>query len=448
MKKSKYFSIGLMIFLVIAVSAALVFVLFNFKDVLSVVKEFFDIISSVVIGALFAYLLNPVVKAVEKLMLKMLAKSNMPERTAKKFSRIVGVIIAMILLIGTIAVLIAAIVPGLIRSISEILAQERLQSYYDSFVAWGEGVVRGTAFENWFVDNVKNGDLFDKISELAKKVDITTISSVLSGAYSVLKFVANALIGIIVALYMLLSKDKFQAQAKKIVVACFRPKRANRVLELSRRTNSILGGFFVGKIIDSLIIGILCYIGMRIFGMSQPELISVVFAITNIIPFFGPFIGIAFGTLLLLLEGLVSGNAFPALYFLIFSFILQQIDGNIIGPRILGDRLGISDFWVLVSITVFGGIFGFGGMLLGVPVFTLIYSLIDDAVNNSLKKKKLTTKTDAYYNIITVSDLDAYDETFSHSTVVYSEDTFESEYDPDTDMEIDDDPNADNDVLD
>ena len=203
-------------------------------------------------------------------------------------------------------------------------------------------------------------------------------------------------------------------------------------MEIGRLANKSLGGFLVGKLIDSLIIGILSYIGMTILRLPYALISSVFVGLTNIIPFFGPIFGIVIGGVLILLQ-----SPMQALYFLIFEFALQQVDGNIIGPRILGDRLGISDFWILVSITVFGGLLGFTGMLLGVPVFTVIYAVIAQNVNEALKKKNLPLRTDVYYTIETVEDLEKYKKEFATSTVFQSADSFETEYDPDDDIEYD-----------
>ena len=203
-------------------------------------------------------------------------------------------------------------------------------------------------------------------------------------------------IGLVVAVYLLISKEKFISQTKKLVVAVFKTRGANRLFEVGRLANQSFGGFMVGKVIDSFIIGLISYVGMIILDLPYALLSSALVGLTNIIPFFGPLIGIVIGGILIVLQSPID-----ALYFLIFELILQQVDGNIIGPKILGDRLGISDFWILVSITVFGSLFGFGGMLLGVPVFTVIYALISQAVNNALSKKNLPQNSEHYYSILT-----------------------------------------------
>ena len=244
------------------------------------------------------------------------------------------------------------------------------------------------------------------------------------------------IIGLVVSVYLLIDKERYIAQFKKFLVSILKTKWANRILEIGRFTNQSFGGFMVGKIIDSFIIGLISYVGMLILGLPYPLLSSTLVGLFNIIPFFGPLIGIVPSAILILLQSPIQ-----CLYFLIFEIILQQVDGNIIGPKILGGRMGISGFWVLVSITVFGSVFGFPGMLVGVPVFTVIYALCSEAIDNSLKKKKLSQNTDDYYSILAVEDLAQYDKDYGEPTVFYSGDTFETEYDPDDDFEFDD-PNS------
>ncbi|MDD7771903.1 MAG: AI-2E family transporter [Firmicutes bacterium] len=432
-KNNKYVSLGLTLLSVIAIGAILILILFNLGDFYQAIKSFFSLISSVLYGLVFAYLMNPIMKLVERNLTTWLSRGNMPERRVKSLSRGIGIVAALIIFLLSVYALFAAIVPQVVASLEELLSPESINSGYAKVTEWIDSVIRGTPVENWFNQNGES--VVKKVQDwIAKEVDFATaLSSAAEQVYGIAKGVFNAVVGVVVAVYMLISKDRFQAQAKKITVALFRQDHADRVMELARRTNAIFGGFIVGKIIDSVIMGIICYIGTLILGTPYAMLVSVIVGVTNIIPFFGPLIGLVFCCLLVLLQ-----NPLQALYLAIFLLVLQQVDGNIIGPRILGERLGISDFWILVSITVFGGLFGFAGMLIGVPVFTLIYSLINDGVNRALKKKQQPLQTDLYYSILTVSDLSKYKKEYSDSTVVYSEDTFETEFDPDDDIEYDD----------
>lgn len=427
--------LGITLICVVLICGLLALLLFNVSGLSGIFGKLLEVLSSVFYGIVFAYLMNPLMKLAEGLFLNLFSKKNMPERTAKRLSRGLGITVAAIVFVAVVYVIIASVVPQVIESAKDLI-NNKLNEYYNTITGWIEKLVSQNAtLKGWYDANKEKIDIFGYLKTWLESKDVAKFfSDAIGQVYGVAKGLLNVLIGFVIAIYMLASKERFQCQAKKITVALFKPKTADRVMEVARRTNGIFGGFIVGKIIDSLIIGVLCYIGMLIFRLPYAILISALVGITNIIPFFGPLIGIACGTFLILLT-----DPLQALYFLIFGVVLQQIDGNIIGPKILGDRLGISDFWILVSITVFGGLFGFVGMLLGVPVFTLIYSLVNDAVNNALRKKEHTTTTGDYYDITAVSDLDRSRETTERPTVFYSEETFDSEYEPDDDIEFSDD---------
>ena len=431
-KDSKYYRLGKTLLLVIILSAFFIVTLINVGIVYASIKKIISVFSFVLYGIVFAYLMNPTLKQVEKLFQKIFSKSNMTERGVRKLSRILGALIALLVFIALVYGLLALVVPQIIDSLSETFSPENLQKYYDQITTWLREKLKDTPLEGWMKQSDPLKVLQNWLSEKQENI-MSTLGSVVTGAYGVGKVIFNMLIGVVVAMYLLISKERFIAQIKKLVVAVFKPRVANRVFEIGRLTNKSFGGFMVGKLIDSLIIGLISYIGMLIFGLPYPLFSSAMIGIFNIIPFFGPFIGIGIGAILIILQSPIQ-----CLYFLIFEIILQQVDGNIIGPKILGGRLGISDFWILVSITVFGSFFGFGGMIMGVPVFTMIYTLVSEAVNKSLRKKKRPLQTEDYYSILTVEDLEKYDQEFGEPTVFYSGDTFETEYDPDDDFEFDD----------
>ncbi len=208
---------------------------------------------------------------------------------------------------------------------------------------------------------------------------------------NVINIVKNLLIGLIVAIYVVNSKETFISQAKKITYSILPEPNAAFVIDQFRLAHRMFGGFIIGKMIDSLIIGVICFVGMSILNIPYVMLVSVIIGVTNIIPFFGPFIGAIPSALLILLA-----NPLKSLYFLVFVLVLQQFDGNILGPKILGDSTGLSSFWVLFSILLFGGLWGFIGMVIGVPLFAVIYHLIRLTVNHFLRKKELSTVTEEY----------------------------------------------------
>jgi predicted PurR-regulated permease PerM len=208
---------------------------------------------------------------------------------------------------------------------------------------------------------------------------------------SIASSIWNIILGLIISIYMLIDKEKFFALSKKVTCSLFSKSTADKVFELTHRSNNIFGKFLSGKILDSFIIGILTFIVLSIFKMPYTVLVSFIIGITNIIPFFGPFIGAIPSFFIILFVSPIK-----SLWFLLIILIIQQIDGNIIGPKILGDSLGISAFWILFSLLVTGKLFGLVGMVIGVPLFTLIYSIIKDIVEGRLKKKGLPSETSDY----------------------------------------------------
>lgn len=201
----------------------------------------------------------------------------------------------------------------------------------------------------------------------------------------------NIILGIIISIYLLIDKEKFFGMSKKIIYAVLSSRHAERTLELTRRSNSTFGKFLSGKILDSTIIGVLTFVILTVFKMPYTLLVSFIVAVTNIIPFFGPFIGAIPSVIIILFVSPIK-----ALWFLLIIFVIQQIDGNIIGPKILGDSIGISAFWILFSIMVAGKFLGFVGMIIGVPLFAVIYSVVKENVEAKLEKKGLDTETKKY----------------------------------------------------
>lgn len=429
-RNEKYVKWGLTAFAVVVASVIFWLIFSNLRGFYNIVQEFVGIISPLIYGALFAYLMNPVMKRTQKLMDKVLGKRKLKPERAKSISKITGIVVALLVLLLAIFAICALIVPSLVASLETLLSQERLDRYYNTISKWINGFLAGTDVQVWVKENL--GDMLNIVLDALKKVDISAlVDGLFSSVYSVFLTGFNLLIGIVAAVYFLVFKESLQAQSKKVVVAFFRADHADRLLEVARRANRIFGNYLIGKIIDAIIVGVITYIGMEIMGMAYAPLIATIIGVTNIIPFFGPFIGLVPSALILLID-----NPLHALYFVIFILVLQAIDGNIIENRILGEKLGISDLWVLAAILVFGGIFGFAGMLLGVPIFAVIYSLIVDRVNKRLKRKRYPIDTGEYYSIRCVDDLPAEPPpSYSFDSV---EPTYDLEMSPDDDYEIED----------
>ena len=398
-RNSHYFKWGLTAFLVLAAVVVFWVVFSNLGGVYDLILEFFGIISSLLYGCVFAYLMNPVMEYSEKLLTKLLRKSKWKEQRKATVVKVCSVVITVLTFLGAIYALIALIVPNIYDSIAELLRPERLQEYYNTVLQWVHDTFAGTPVGEWIEANF--ADLMKILTDFLMNLNIgALLLGAANSVYSVVATVFSMLIGIIAGVYVLVYKKTLCAQAKKLTVAVCREEKADRIFEVARRTNRIFSGFVIGKIIDAVFVGVVTYFALLIMGMPFAPLIATLVGVTNIIPFFGPFIGAIPSALLLLIE-----NPIDAVYFGIFIVILQMIDGNIIENRILGEKLGISDFWVLVAILVSGGIFGFMGMLLGVPIFAVIYTLITDSVNKRLKKKRLPTETEQYTAVESVTDL-------------------------------------------
>lgn len=398
-RNEKYIKWGVTAFIVVVCSVAFGVIFTNLTGFYDMILEFLSIISSLLYGCVFAYLMSPVMDFSSRLYRKLWNKTKWKEERKDTLSRACGLVTAIVVLLASIYAFIALIGPTLVNSLSDLLRQERLDNYVNTVLAWVHDTFAGTPVDKWFSENLEG--IIDLVAGWLKNVNFAQLFfNVTSSVYSVIAVVFNFFLGIVAAAYILIYKKQLCAQLKKLVVALFRPQRADRILEVARRTNRIFSGFVVGKLLDALFVGVVTYFALLIMGMPFAPLIATLVGVTNIIPFFGPFIGALPSTLLLLVE-----NPMDALYFVIFILVLQVVDGNIVENRILGEKLGISDFWVLVAILVFGGIFGFMGMLLGVPIFAVVYSLIVDSVNRRLAKKRLPLNTELYHDIQDVYDL-------------------------------------------
>ncbi len=432
-RNEKYVKWGLTAFLVIVAGVVTWTIVSNLRGFYNLILEFLDIISALLYGCFFAYLMNPIMVRSQKLIDKLLAKKNrFKEKTARRISKISSITIAVLVLVFALYAIVALIVPNLISSLEELLQKDRLETYYKTVSGWVDGLIVDTPFEQWVNQNVDT--LLNWVLKTLNSIDIAAfVAGLTSSVYSVVAAVFNILLGIVAAVYILVFKEKLKSQAKKMTVALFSAAHANRLFELARRTDRIFGGYVMGKIIDAIFVGVVTYIAMLIMHLPYAPLISTIVGVTNVIPFFGPIIGLVPSALLLLID-----DPLNALYFTIFTLILQQIDGNIVENRILGEKLGISDWWVLVAILVFGGVFGFGGMMLGVPIFAVLYTLISDSINKRLRKKHYPTDTDAYYSIRTTDELPvAPPPTYAFVSV---EPTYDVQIDPeDYESDLDDD---------
>lgn len=398
-RNDKFIKWGLTIFFTF-VACSLFWIIFsNLKGSYDVIMDFIRIISPVLYGLVFAYMINPLVKRCQHWLTKLLDKTKLKEKTVCKLSKAIAIVLGLLALLFSFYAIVALIVPSFVDSLQNLLQPERLEYYYGVVDRWIGETFAGTDLAEYL--NVNLESLQTVVTDLAKKLDLNALfSGLTSSVYTVIRFIFDFIMGIIAAVYFLIYKEQLVAQSKKITVALFRPGRADRLFEIARRAHRIFTGYVMGKIIDSILVGVVTYIAMLLMGMPYAPMIAVLVGVTNIIPFFGPFLGAVPSALLLLLD-----DPMNAVYFGIFILILQQVEGNILYNRIIGEKIGLSDLWVLVAVLVGGGVFGFGGMLLGVPIFAVLYTLVADLINNRLRKKRFPTVTDEYYAIGCVADL-------------------------------------------
>ena len=390
-RDNKYIFWGITAFIVVALSILFYYTLFNFATVTSGIGHFFGIIMPIVDGFIIAYILTPLINFIENLIYK---RKNYNTKQKRRV-RVITIIFTVLLLIFAIYEFFALIIPEVSKSILNIIdnyevysdnLEKRINSLIKKYPDLSKELER-------FMNNY-SGKIRDySTNTLLPKVQDGVVA-LTSGVFTAIKAVWNLILGLIISVYFLYNKELFAAQGKKLIYAIFKRDRANTFIHNIRFTNKTFNGFIVGKIVDSIIIGILCYILTLFIGTPYPVLVSVIVGVTNIIPFFGPFIGAIPCILLILLVDPVQ-----CLYFIIMIFALQQFDGNILGPKILGSSTGLSGFWVIFSITLFGGIWGVVGMLIGVPLFAVIYAGIRAYVKTSLESKKLSVDTAVYMDV-------------------------------------------------
>lgn len=397
------FSKGMTYFLVIAGAIVFYFALLRLDDLSAYVALAVDVLKPVLYGLLIAFLLNPIVRQIDGWVLPVLRK-RMTEKNAVKLSRTAGIVCSLVILLVVISALFNMLIPELYKSVRSLVFT--LPGQINDLMKQLNGIEKDNSnmgvmlrtlleqatemFQNWL-----RNDLFRQANDI--------MSILTSGVIDFVSEIFNALIGVIVSIYVLYSKETFAKQGKKLTYAFLSSHHANIVLHITQKANEVFGGFLIGKIVDSLIIGVLCFLGLSLLNMPYTLLVSVVVGVTNVIPFFGPYIGAIPSAILILLADPVKG-----IYFLIFILALQQLDGNFIGPKILGNSTGLSSFWVIFAILLGGGLFGILGMLLGVPAFAIIYYIVQLIVNGRLQEKNLPEGTEFYDEYSFVDDSGKY----------------------------------------
>ena len=394
----KYLYWGITAFCVVA-AAILFYMALNYIGAVgSAISTLVKILSPFIWGLVISYLLGPLVRTLENKVFCPLA-SKLYRRNKRSdghgFARGMSILFSEIIMLAVIAALIYLIIPQLYSSIETIVVNS--PTYIDNGTQWLTKLLENyPEIEEYAVQAL--GDVNEFLANWLKNTVLpglgNLITNVGAGVYYVVMAIYNLVIGIIVSVYMLGSKETFKANAKRVMYTLFSVETVKKIFDGLDFTDKTFMGFINGKLLDSAIIGLICYIGCVLLRMPYALLISVIVGVTNVIPFFGPFIGAVPSALLVLLV-----DPFKCLIFVIFIIVLQQVDGNIIGPKVLGSSIGINGFWVMFSIILGAGLFGFWGMLLGVPVFVVIYTLINNLIDRKLKRSDLPYETEDYIDV-------------------------------------------------
>lgn len=387
--KSFFLKLSLTSIVVVVAIVLILLAIFKFSFISAFFGKIFKILQPIIVGLFIAYIINPMNNLFTDLINKICNKLSKKGKDFSKFAKYIGITVSLTVFVFILFVLIYLIIPGFVKSISGFLndlpkQMEKVNNWYENFMSVNDGWLKN--FYATLPENLKN-TFADKISinNVVKYLEDnlgTIISGLYSGVVNIVTFIINFVVGIIVAAYALSNKEKFKGQLKKIFFALFSKSKREFIIETCKKGNEIFTGFINGKLISALIIGIICFIGVTILGIPYPMLITVIITITDLIPIFGPYIGAIPCALLILIS-----DPLKCLYFVIFIIVLQTLEGNVISPKIWGDSTGLSAFWVIFAILVGGGLFGFIGVLLGVPTFAVIYYIIKVLINRRVEKK-------------------------------------------------------------
>ena len=399
-KNDIYFKWGLTAVAVIVIALVISLIFSKLGPIATAISTIISTVSSVLYGVVMAFLMAPVYDRIGIWVGEILSSLFPKWKKSDKYAKMIATLACLVILILVVFTLIMMIIPELVNSITNVISYA--PSGAENLEAWLKDILnKNPNLEKLIIGNYL--DISARLSDIATTTVLpnvnTYIKNLSSGVLNALGVVVNIIIGLMVMMYLLNMKTTLASQAKKIVYAVAGVKIGNEIVTEARYIKNMFEKFIVGKIIDSIIIGIINYVFMAIIHMPYALLISVVVGVTNVIPFFGPFIGAIPSIILLLLISPVT-----ALQFAVWILILQQVDGNIIGPKILGQTTGLPSFWVLFSILLFGGLFGIVGMIIAVPTWAIIYRTISRLSEHFLKKKGLEPDSKQYM------DLDHIDE--------------------------------------
>ncbi len=356
---------------------AIYFAILNINVFIGLINDLGSVLTPFMYGLILAFLMSPIVSFFEM-------KAFASFKWKKSTKRILSVLLSLLITFEIIVLFFSFIIPQLIISLSSI--SEKLPEYI---------VIVEDLLGEWLVSYRLDNEWVNLLLDSSEDLLVTFLKTIqgylpliLDYSWQFTKMIFNLLLGIAIAMYVLIDRERFSLQAKKLIYFISNQKTGDYLIDLSRLSSSMVHRFILGKMLDSFIIGVICYVGMLVLGLSYPLLLSVIVGVTNMIPVFGPFIGAIPGALILLLV-----DPFQALWFILFIILLQQFDGNFLGPRILGDSMGLPSLWIMFAIIVGGGYFGVVGMFLGVPIFAVIYIISKKIISNKLEKDSIQIKT-------------------------------------------------------
>ncbi len=394
----KYLYWGITAFCVIAAAILFYMALRFLPDLRRALGKLLKVLSPFIWGFVITYLIAPLMKLLERSVFgplcRRLFRKN-KKSDGHKLARGLSVLVSEFALVAVLTALVYLILPQLYSSIETIVKNG--PDYLRDLSAWVTGLLDNHPEITKYVGdaiNTLNTDIMSWVSTKLLPSVGNFVTTLIEGGYVVVLGIYNVIIGIIVSIYLLSDLEHFTAAMRRLNYSLFSLETAEKLREAVNFTDRTFMGFISGKLLDSAIIGLICYIVCAILNMPYALLVSVIVGVTNIIPFFGPFIGAVPSALIILMV-----DPLKCLIFIIFVIVLQQIDGNFIGPKILGSSIGITSFWVLFAIVVGAGLFGFGGMILGVPVFVVIYTFLTNRVKERLKKSDLPWETADYEDL-------------------------------------------------
>lgn len=392
-KNGLYIKWGLTAFLTVCAILLVYDTFFSTGALIVFLRKLLRILAPVLYGFFIAYLLTPVVNFFERGLLKPMAERfRKPGEMRSGPCRAISLFLTFCVVFIVFYLLLSILLPELYKSILQLV--NNAENYYNTVYHWVNDLLdKNPDVEAWVTSqlDISYQNLLTWLTNKAIPQAQQLLTAAAGGVMNLLTFVKNLVVGLIVSIYLLATKENCAASCRRLLYSAINEQRAHWTLRGISKMDAIFSGFVRGKLLDSLIIGVLCFISCSLLKLPYTPLVSVIVGVTNVIPFFGPFLGAIPSAFLILL---VSPK--QCLIFIILVLVLQQLDGNVIGPKILGGSTGLSSFWVIVAILVGGGLFGLPGMFFGVPIFACFYTAINFFSDRKLRDRGLPTGVRAY----------------------------------------------------